>query len=306
MLDDLLGKTALKDRIEELEEEVESLEEQLAAEERRRKEAVTDKQEADRRVNRLEDKVEELRDRLDKEGKGEEGTEFRVAKAVRDSTLADVLDLLESSESGEEALTTVYAAEGDTFPDEFEAETTGLFRRVELERGLVAFGDDAGIVRAALVPPLAVDETRVDHGSSFALDRSLFELPEPYAVVVVRSDEYAGGVYDGERVAFSSLSSDVKSKHSKGGFSQSRFERGHDEAVKEHIRDAVEEFEETVAGHEPERVFVTGESRVVSRFAEEVGVDAPVLERTADATGSGEELLRRGYDSVRSARLYVV
>lgn len=306
MLDDLLGKTALKDRIEKLEDEVQSLEKQLTAEERRRKEAVTDKQEADRRVNELEDKVEELRDRLEKAGGDEEGADFRVARAVRDSTLADVLDLLESSKSGEESLTTVYATEGDTVPDEFEAETTGLLRHLESDRGLVAFGDDVGVVRAAVVPPLEVGENRVEHGSSFALDRSLFELPEPYAVAVVRSDEYAGGVYDGERVAFSSLSSDVKSKHSKGGFSQSRFERGHDEAVKEHIRDAAEEFEETVGGYGPERVFVAGESRMVSRFAEEVNLDTPVVERTADATGSGEELLRRGYDSVRSARLYVV
>jgi len=307
MLDDLLGRTALKERIEELEEEVERLEDRLGAEERRRKDAVTEKQEADRRVNELESKVEELRDRLERAGSDDEGPSFRRSKKVRDGVLDDALALLESARSGEEALTTVYVAPDDRVPDEFEAETTALLRRIDTATGLAVFGDDAGVVRAALVPPLTVGETRVERGDRFAVDRSVFELPQPHAVAVVRSDEYAGGVYgDGGRVGFSSLSSDVMSKHSKGGYSQSRFERGHDEQVKEHVRDAARRFEDTVGGGGVEAVYVAGESRVVSRFADEVRVDAPVAERTTDARGGGEELLRRGYGSVRSARLYSV
>jgi hypothetical protein len=306
MLDDLLGRTALKHRIEELEDEVESLEERLSAEERRRKEAVTEKQEADRRVNRLEDKTEELRDRLERAGGDEDDRSFRLARSVRGDGLDDVLELLSSARSGEEALTTVSVAPDDRVPDEFGTETTALLRRVDSDRGLVVFGDDVGVVRAALAPPLVADGTRVEHADRFVFDRSLFELPQPYAVAVVRSDEYAGGVYNGDgRVGFSSFSSDIMSKHSKGGYSQSRFERGHDEDVKEHVREAAEMFEEMV-GNGVEHVFVAGEKRVVRRFTDEVGISAPVSERTADATGEGEQLLRRGHDSVRSARLYVV
>lgn len=306
MFDDLLGKTALKDRIEELEDEVESLEKRLAAEERRRKDAVTEKQEADRRVNELEDKVEELRDRLERAQGDDDERRFRVARSVRGSELNGILELLDSARSGDEALTTVAVAPDDRVPDEFEAETTELLRHIDTSRGLVVFGDDAGVVRSALVPPLEVDETGVEYADRFVFDRPLFEIPRPFAVAVVRSDEYAGGVYDDERLDFSTLSSDIMSKHSKGGFSQSRFERGRDEQVEEHVHEAVDRFEETLAGHDPETVFVAGDSRLVSRFADSLDVDAPVVQRTADATGSGEQLLRRGYDSVRSARLYVV
>ncbi|MFP4187973.1 MAG: Vms1/Ankzf1 family peptidyl-tRNA hydrolase [Halobacteriales archaeon] len=306
MLDDLLGKTALKERIEELEDEVESLEKRLSAEERRRKDAVTEKQESDRRVNELEDKIEELRDRLERAGGDDDGRSFRVARAVRGDELDDALELFSSTRSGGEALTTVTVAPDDRVPDEFDTETTALLRRIESPTGFVAFGDDTGVVRAALSPPLDVKETRVEYADSFVFDRSAFELPSPYAVAVVRSDEYAGGVYDDGRVEFSSLSSDIISKHSKGGFSQSRFERGRDEEVKEHVRDSVERFDGMVDGYDVRHVFVAGESRVVRRFSDEVGVDVPVSERTADATDSGEDLLRRGHDSVRSARLYVV
>ena len=306
MLDDLLGRTALKERIQELEDDVESLEKRLSAEQSRRKDAVTEKQEADRRVNELEDKVEELRDRLERAEGDDDERSFRVARAIRGDELDDTVELLGSARSGEEALTTVSVAPDDRVPDEFESGTTALLRRVDTDRGLVAFGDDAGVVRAALVPPIEVDETRVEHSGSFVFDRSLFELPRPFGVAVVRSDEYAGGVYDDGRLGFSSLSSDIMQKHSKGGFSQSRFERGRDEQVEEHVEEAARRFEETLSEHDAETVFVAGDARVVSRFADEISVDAPVEKRTADATGSGEDLLRRGYDSVRSARLYVV
>ena len=307
MFDDVLGKTELKERIEELEEEVDSLEQRLEAEERRRKNAVTEKQEAHERANRMESKVQELEDRLERAEEDEQDASFRVAKTVRGYVLSDVLELLESAQSGDDALTTVSVAPDDRVPDEFGTETTAALQRVESKTGFVAFGDDTGIVRAALVPPLEVEETRVEHGSRFALDRDLFELPETHAVAVVRSDEYAGGVYsDGERVAYTSLSSEVKSKHSKGGYSQGRFERARDEEVKKHVREAAEEFETMLTKHDFKHVFVAGDSRLASDFVDEVSVRVPVSKRTTDATGSGESFLRQGYETVEGARLYVL
>jgi len=309
MFDDVLGKTELKERIEELEDEVENLKERLKAEERRRKNAVTEKQEAHERANRMESKVQELEDRLERAEEDEEDASYRIAKTVRGSVLDKALELIESARSGEDALTTVTVAPDDRVPNEFETETTAALQRVESKTGFAAFGDDAGIVRIALVPPLAVEETRVEHGSRFALDRSLFELPEKHAVAVVRSDEYAGGLYSDsgdERVGYTSLSSEVKSKHSKGGYSQGRFERARDEEVKKHVRESAGEFDAMLTEQGVDHVFVAGDSRVASDFADEISVRVPVSKRTTNATGSGESFLRQGYETVESARLYVV
>ncbi len=307
MFDDVLGKTELKERIKELEEEVEQLEERLGAEERRRKSAVTEKQDAHERANRMESKVQELEDRLDRAEEDEKDVGFRVAKTVRGPTLSEALKLLESVRSGEDSLTTVRVAPGDRVPEEFGTETTAALQRVESKTGFVAFGDDTGILRVALVPPLAVEETGVEYGSRFAVGRDLFELPETHAVAVLRSDEYAGGVYsDGERVEYTSLSTEVKSKHSKGGYSQGRFERARDEEVKKHVREATEEFGAMLAEHDVDHVFVAGESRVVTRFTGEMSVRAPISTRSTDATGSGESFLRQGYETVEGARLYVL
>jgi len=51
---------------------------------------------------------------------------------------------------------------------------------------------------------------------------------------------------------------------------------------------------------------VAGESRVADRFVDELSLRVPVSKHTTDATGSGEDLLRGGYETVRSARLYVI
>jgi len=308
MLDNLLGKTQLKERIQELGEEVDSLEERLESAERKRKNAVTEKQDADRRVNELETKVEELQDKLEREKEDEEAKlDFRLAEAVRGRHLESVLSVLRTAEARGEDLTTVRVAPGDRHPNEFEPETDALFRDIESKTGVVCFGDEAAVLRVALAPPVRIKETEVSHGPTFDPPEDAFDLGGTHAVAVVRSDEYAGGVYaDGDRVALSSKSTDIKSKHSKGGFSQGSFERARDEEVKKHVRDSADEFESVVARHEVDRAFVAGESRIADTFADELSMRVPVSTRSTDARGSGEELLRRGYRTVESARLYVV
>lgn len=310
MLDDFLGKTELRDRIQELEDEVKNLEKRLESAERKRKDAVTDKQEADRRVNKLETKVEELKDKLEREKQQEDTkVDFRLAEAVRGWRLDSVLSLFRTIEANNEDLTTVAVAPGDRHPNEFEPETDALFRGIESKTGTVCLGDDTEVLRVALAPPVRIEETYVSHGPRFDIPRDAFDLGGTHAVAVVRSNEYAGGVYTGddtERVEFSSNSTDLKSKHSKGGFSQGRFERARDEEVKRHVRDSVESFESMVTAYELDSVFVAGESRVADNFAEELSLRVPISTRSTDARGEGKELLRRGYETVESARLYVV
>jgi len=80
-------------------------------------------------------------------------------------------------------------------------------------------------VSAALTPP--IEPAPFDRWSDrFRLDESWFRPTGRFAFALVRSDTFALGVYEGdERVAFEGFTSDVKEAHSKGGFSQGRFER---------------------------------------------------------------------------------
>jgi peptide subunit release factor 1 (eRF1) len=281
MLDRLLGRESLKERIDELEEELHHTERELAAERERRKEAVTDRQRADERVNRLEDRITELEDRVTDRDGAEQGTDrsFRREEPLRGARLDAVLARLESVESDPEGLLNAYV-DGDV-PDPV-AETLGdrtpLVRRAE---PCLVYADDAGLLAVALDPPVD-PEPFTDWTDTFRVDRSWFQPTGRHAVGLVRADVFALGVYeDGERVSFEGFTSDVMGDHSKGGFSQARFERIRDGQIDDHL----EQCRDALAAVDAP-LYLTGERVVLTEFEDLARVTRPV-----DATGKPEAAL---------------
>ena len=291
MFDRLLGKEALNERIEELEEELHHTERELEAERERRKEAVTDRQQADERVNRLEDRITELEDRVAATDDGMD-LDFRREESLRGGRLDAVLSRVESVASDPEGVLSAYV-DGDV--PEAVAETLGdrtpLVRRAE---PCLVYADDAGLLAVALDPPVAPDPF-VDWADSFRLDRSWFGPTGRHAVALVRADLFALGVYeDGERVSFEGFSSDVMGDHSKGGFSQARFERIRDGQIDDHLEDCREALEAVDAP-----LYLTGERVILTEFADLAAVTRPV-----DATGKPEPALEDAVHEFWTTRLY--
>lgn len=318
MLDELLGKKELKERIEDLEDEVESLENKLEAENERRKEAVREKQEAQRDINKMESKIHELEDRVQKaeKGRGKRRPEFRKVDEMSPGKTREALELLESMSGKEESFTTAkIEPEGDV-PEIVEGESLALLRKIDSETGLVVFTEDTGIVSGCLVPPVPVsmnvdlgeDGKRVVNDQRFVIDRRLFEPAGRYGVAVLRSDAFAGGIYEGEeRVNSRFVSSSVRSKHSKGGWSQKRFERIRDEQIQNHLNASAEALEELLgeSGRNLKFLGVAGEKRYLDDFAREIEFDGETVTRSIDTHGKEEELMRSGFDNFWSSRLYV-
>jgi len=78
----------------------------------------------------------------------------------------------------------------------------------------------------------------------------------------------------------------VKGKHSKGGFSQSRFERRRDSQIDEHLQ----RCRRALDGVDAERVFVVGEGTLLDEF----DADATAA---VDATGKPEPALEDAHDT---------
>jgi peptide subunit release factor 1 (eRF1) len=282
MLDDLLGRTELKERIEALEEEKRHLERQLEAEQERRADAVTDRQEAQRRVNRLEDRVAELADRVQRLQSEDIEISFRRETSVRGSRLDEILARLESIETGPEGLLTAYVPDGHDLPDavrEAFVDRAGLVSRAA---PCLAVSDDARLLGVCLSVPVA-PEPFVEWGERVRLDRSWFRPEGSYTLALVRSDLFAMGTYDGkERTAFHGFDSDLTSQHSKGGFSQARFERLRDEEIADHLERCRAALEERTA----DPLYVVGERSVIWEVSDVAAVTEPV-----DATGDPEAAL---------------
>ena len=305
MLDDLLGRTELKDRIGELETTVERLEDerdrlerQLEAERERRSEAVTDRQEAQRRVNELDDRVTELTDRLDRLQADEQSVSVRRTATLRGERLTEVLARLESVETGPEGALTAAIADGHDLP---AAVTETLGERaalVERAAPCVLVADDAGLVAACLRPPVRPDPF-CEWDRQFRLDRGWFQPRGRYTLALVRSDLFAMGTYEGdERTAFHGFDEEIKSQHSKGGFSQARFERLREEQIDDHL----DRCRAALEARETDRLYLVGERSVLDSVSE----FDPAAVAAVDATGEPEPALGAAFDSFWTVQLRVL
>jgi len=297
MLDELLGRAELKAEIEALEEANERLEAQLEAERERRADAVSDRQRAQERGNRLEDRIAELEDRVGRlrEGRGDDDREpgFRRVETAGIERTRGLLDRLDGVRTGPEgALTAV--VDGDV-PDPVREVVGDRAELVRRTAPAVVVADDAGLVCAVLSPPVT-PEPFCGWGDRFRLDESWFLPTGRIAFGLVRADTFALGIYeDGKRVGFEGFESDVGEAHSKGGFSQSRFERRRDEQVAAHLDRAREALADRA---DVDRTVLVGDRAAVGELADRADVTG-----VSDATGEPEAALSDGFHGFWTTRV---
>lgn len=295
MLDALLGRAALKERIEELEEERRHLQRQLDAEQERKADAVTDLQDAEERGNRLADRVTELEDRVQRLQGDDADLEFRKTTTVRGRRLVEMLDRLGSLRTEPEgALTAVIA---DKTPESVQETFGDRAALVSRAAPCIAVADDAGFVAAALEPP-ALPDSFTAWSDRFELEREWFVPTGTFTFAFVRSDRFAIGEYDGaDRQSFEGFTTDVKSKHSKGGFSQGRFERRRDAQIEEHLDRCLDVLDD----HDSDRLYVVGERTVLDQFKSRA-----VQTATVDASGDPVDALDDAFREFWTTRFSVL
>jgi len=298
MLDELLGRADLKERIESLESEKDDLEDRLDAERRRRKEAVTERQEAQREVNQLQDRITQLEDQIDRLRDEDRSLTYRNREDCSGRRRSAVLDRIESVSNGPESVLTAVLVDDHDIPRPVRAAFGKRAALVARAAPCLAVADDAGVLSAALSLPV-VPEPFQTWSDSVELDRSWFEPTGEHTVALVRSDLFAMGVYDGrERTAFHGFDSDLEENHSRGGFSQARFERLRDEQIDSHLERSREALRERPADAP---LYVVGERSVLHEVSGPADATA-----TVDATGDPEQALDRAVEDVWTVTLYAI
>lgn len=314
MIDRLLGRASLKARIDELEDENERLQRRFEAESERRSEAVTARQDAEERQNRLEDRIAQLEGELERLDDDEGGLdlEYRRRERLRGERLEEVLDRLSSFRTGPEGALTATVGngerEGENANDVPDPVADALGDRAALAgeaAPCLVCVDDANLVsvalEGALVPP--VEPT---WGDRFSLEAEWFRPSGTYALALVRADLFAVGVYEGrERVAYRGFESDVKGSHSKGGFSQARFERIRDDQIDDHLercREAIADVRRDIDDDDVP-LYLVGQRGAVDAVAEDVDPDATAA---VDATGDPKPALEDAHRSFFTVELAVL
>ena len=301
MIDRLLGRRRLKERIAELEGERDDAVAHMEAEERRRGEAARKRQEAEKRVNELETRLTELEDRLERAAAedAERSVDFRRVETLRPGRRDEVLARLRSLETEPEGALSAFVADDGDVPDpvaEALGERASLVRRAA---PTLVYVDDAGLVSCALAPALD-PEPFCEWDDGFRVEDGWFRPVGRFAFGLVRSDTFGLGVYEGdERVDLETVRTDVMDEHDKGGFSQARYERLREEQIDEHL----DECREALAGlpADLDRVVLVGESGIVKRLAEHAEFTA-----ASDATGKPKAALEEAFAEFWTARLRLI
>jgi uncharacterized coiled-coil protein SlyX len=264
---------------------------------RGRADAVTARRAAQERVNDLEDKIAQLEGTIERLGDGESELSFRGRRELNRRDTEALLDRLGSLAAPPDAALT--AVLDDRVPEEVRELFGDRSSLLERAAPCIAVADEDRLVSAALRPPVLPDPG-VTWAESFSLDQSNFLPTGTFAFAVVRSDVFALGEYRGEeRLAFEGFESDVKGDHSKGGFSQGRFERRRDAQIDEHL----DEVHEALEGRDADPLYLVGDRGALDRLEGEIDVRASAA---VDASGKPEAALDEAFDDFWRTRLYLI
>jgi len=132
-----------------------------------------------------------------------------------------------------------------------------------------------------LIPPFPIQESYTREGSAFILDPLEEMMDTPVLVVSAHAGETFLGValsregFEAEELVESS----VMGKHSKGGWSQKRFERLREEDIKSHVDLASQKLAALMGKYKTllKYAVLSGEDNLIRQIAP--GIDLPMVER---------------------------
>jgi hypothetical protein len=243
---DLFGKKKLEDRIQELEDSIAVLQ--------------GEKEELLRTLKKREDKIRMLASAYQEANQSRKAAEQKavaVSAVMPPSSVPDtkgwekrpkgtnlspremekLIARLSTCRSPQDDLSTVLLPPGASLPA--EANTVGL--EAASERGWIILRYPE-LFTLLLVPPFPVLDSLSTEGGGLQLDPLRKMLETPVLVISAHAGETFLGISFGKD-GFETqelVESQVKEKHSKGGWSQKRFERLRDEDIKNHVEAVVQ------------------------------------------------------------------
>ncbi len=307
MIDELLGRAELKARIEELEEENHHLKRRVEAEEERRSEAVSERQSAEATINQLEDKITQLEDAVSRaRGSDSEALSFREVHRYRQAKAESLIERLNSYHAPPDGAYTGMIHDTDAIPDALREQLDDRVALLQRRLPCIVVVDDTGIISLSLEVPHPPNAF-AGWDESFSLQKRWIQPTHrrQSIIALVRSDVFALCTYDGETIDTVDLTQTaITEQHSKGGFSQSRFERRRDQQIETHIDSARSTLKTFLTETDTElidTVVVLGEQTLLSDFD-----DLADHMETVVARGEPEKALQEAVTEFYTVRVSIL
>jgi peptide subunit release factor 1 (eRF1) len=309
----------LNSQILKLELDLQSAKNQLEKKETLARQAVADRQEAEALLNQERIRTQTLSHELETIRNESEGKlKFRGIENLSPQAVQAYISKLKSFHAPAGDLLTAYLPPdtrlsgvlSEKVLNMIEEETRTLLDRLEPETGLVFFYDLHRMVCEALVPPVPITSPAWQLGHSFEVSLLEENLSKDYRMLVLvlhAGESFIGFAPDARVFDIEELiRSSVKEKHSKGGFSQRRFERLREEDIAHHMDKVVEALNRVLEENKLiDCVILNGDFQLIGEIRKRLPLNLEIIEKPSDIkvekTG-GEEILR----TVLSSRRYLL
>lgn len=300
---------SLKVRIIELEEENRKLVLRLEKKDEKTKKTIATKQEVDHELNEATKKLASLESEIQKLKK-ETSPELRFcfSETLSRHKLDELLFLLGSLQSKTSTMITIYLARDETpgdisldILDQIDNSALRLIEKIESSTGKAIFYDTNRFVKFVIIPVLPILHSRFLIERRFELEplKNCLEC-DKILVVNAHAGETFTGIMEGNALLeHEIIRSSVMGKHTKGGFSQKRFQSLVEEDVRHHA-DKVRAVLGRMAGKNKDIQYVIagGEGKLIKMIME--GYDIPLIMKSMDAVSNGNiEQLQREIMAVR-------
>ena len=283
---DLEEKVAeLNAEIESLKKENDKLRTRLSKREEKAQSDPVRYQETVEELKRARVEIEALKSRVDFLKREDSLKEFGVNIRADNFYLSKksstaLLDKIASIKASKESLITLYLRPNEKITDRgsLGEDLCIYIESLKSETGVIGFFDtEAPFVLSLLaMPPFAPEKTEMIRGTEFACAkaRDIFERSRHAAFVIGHAGEsFMGFATESELLREEFVTSSVMDKHSKGGWSQKRFEKLRDEDVRHHIEKASDVFSEILDEYRgiTDTIVIAGDRKTATDIA---GADA--------------------------------
>ncbi len=322
---DLFGNKKYKARISDLEQQTrelraenEKLKTRVDKRGEKTKTAITRKQEVEEVLNRAHQRITTLENELTVlREESSKNITFSGTYPLNRSGLTNIVLELGSMRSKPGTFHSIYlntnARTSDfEFGDTIDADCIHLFDQIRSYNGKVLFYDEDHCISIAVVPPFMIERSDWVTADAFDLDPlegmlahsstvcTLYAHAGRTVVGIVRGGGRGGDWGDdgASEVCSEIVRTGVQAKHTKGGWSQRRFERGRDQDVLYHIKKVQEKLRELVDDR-VEMIITGGDLSLTRKML--AGVKMPVIEKRVDVDGNPEDVALK---VVWAGRLY--
>lgn len=293
----------LKARIKELEEENSKLCLMVEKKGEITKKTVAAGQEINRELNEAKKQVVSLENeiiKLRKETKGE--LSFRFSESFSKNRLDDLIFLLSTMQAQTASLITIYLAKDETLAnlpseiaDHIDSSDRALIEKIHSYTGRAVFFDAEKVIKLVILPVFPILQSKYSLERRFNLDplKSGLKSGKTLVVNAHAGETFIGILEDDAFIEHNVVRSSVMGKHSKGGWSQKRFQSLVEEDIKHHADKVRTALEPMIGNHKDLKYIISGgEAKLIRMILS--GYDYPVIIKSMDtvSTRNAEQVLR--------------